>query len=121
MKTRTLIIAIFVSIAGVLLATNALPATHGSTFTGYAQVVVGPPAPTTIAAVPSLQGYGVVVTWEAPTSPDITGFSIERYRFDNGTWSPATTIIITDPAQRTYLDMCGMGRFAYRVQSIKIE
>ena len=105
----------------VALAVGVGLITHGSTFSPFAQVVVGPPAPTTIAAVPSLTGYGAVVTWEAPTSPDITGFSIERYKYENGAWSPATTIIITNPAQRTHLDMCGMGRFAYRVQSIKQE
>lgn len=118
MKTRTIIAFLLPAVA---LAAGAGLITHGSTFTGYAQVVVGPPAPTTIAAVPSLAGYGVVITWEAPDSPDITGFSIERYRFEGGTWSPAETITISDRTARTHLDMCGMGRFAYRVQSIKIE
>lgn len=93
--------------------------TYGSTFTGFSQVVVGPPAPTTIATVPSLLGYGVVVTWEAVDHPDISGFRIERYGWDEaaGTWSHEETIVVDDPAARTRVDMCGMGRKAYRVQS----
>lgn len=118
MKRRT---AIILLLPAILLAAGAGVLTHGSTFSPFAQVVVGPPAPTTIAAVPSLTGYGVALRWEAPSSPDITGFTIERYRFEDGTWSPATTITISDPAVRTYVDMCGMGRWAYRVQSIKSE
>lgn len=118
MTTRTLIAVILPT-----LAAGAGLATYGSTFTSYAQVVIGPPAPTTIAAVPSLTGYGAIITWEAPDSPDITGFSIERYAWDAAgrVWGPSTTITISDRTARRHVDMCGMGRFAYRVQSIKTE
>jgi len=103
-----------------LAAAGSLAVVYGSTWTPFSQVVVGPPAPTTIAAVPTLEGYGVALRWEAPESPDITGFRIERYSWDETarTWSPATTITVADPAARTYVDMAGMGRWAYRVQAI---
>ena len=113
--------ALAIILASTALAAGAGLVTYGSTFTAFAQVVIGPPSPTTIAAVPSLLGYGSVITWEAPDHPDITGFSIERYKWEGGVWSPATTITISDRTARSHVDMCGMGRFAYRVQATKSE
>ena len=118
------------TILPLLLASAALAAgtgltglvTHGSEWTTFAQCLVGPPMPTTILAMPSLEGYGVVITWSAPDHPDITGFTIERYRLVvDGVWEHSHTIQIEDRTARTHLDLCGMGRFAYRVQSVKTE
>jgi len=117
MKIRT---PLFVAALASVAFAGASLSIFGSTFSPWVQIEVGPPAPTTIAAVPTLQGYGVALRWEAPESPDITGFRIERYSWDadSRTWSPATTITVANPTARTYVDMAGMGRWAYRVQSI---
>lgn len=119
MKPRTIIPLLLASAA---LAAGSGLITHGSEWTTFAQCVVGPPMPTTILAMPSLEGYGVVITWEAPDHPDITGFTIERYRLiADAVWEHSHTIIIEDRTARTHVDLCGMGRFAYRVQSTKTE